>query len=149
MQSHVRDMILSWRKVLDSSTAKAKGHPSFISPEKEAALLEYVAKCDQTLDDLTLKKLLNYCNDELKLKVSHSGLKKWVQKNKSLHMITATPLEHAHHEVTAAALKSNAKELRKKLDLVHPDLICNMDKTAIEGTYKTKTKTLVSTHSCP
>ena len=96
---------------------QGKRSSSFISPEKEAALLEYVAKCDQTLDDLTLKKLLNYCNDELKLKVSHSGLKKWVQKNKSLHMITATPLEHAHHEVTAAALKSKVEEMRKNLTL--------------------------------
>ena len=50
-----------------------------------------------------------------------------------LFLVTATPLEQAQMDVTEESLKENAKILKEKIDLAHPQLVMNMDKTALHS----------------
>ena len=123
-------------------------HPSLFSAAQRSTILQYVDKCDADLFPLTQAALQLWINQEFNIVITSNSLKKWLEKQSDLYLVSGYPLESARAKLSLDKMRKNGTELERKLAKAHPLLIMNMDESALDATVETQTHKIISSHCC-
>lgn len=148
-RQYVRRLVEKWKRVLIEGKAKMPGRPPSLSQMEIEKILDYVSLCDEKLEPLTQTTLIHWINITFNLSLTWMWLKGFIQEQSSLFVVDCEPLEEARTQLTDEQLIENAKELTTKLAQAHPELVMNMDETAIDSKRELDKLKVVSRKPCP
>ena len=114
------------------------GRPRVLSNDQTDQIIQYVKECDETLAPLTQTALVQWVNTTFGKSLTMGWLQSFILGENGLFIVDAEQIEDARSNITDKQLIANAKILSEKVAIAHPDLIININETALDAKQDTK-----------